>query len=245
MPRTLTTDPRNLYPPTARHYHSDLSIWLSVDPMSDKYPGVSPYTYCGDNPVRLVDEDGRTWETPEDNELADNLIQQAQTNIHQNERRIANLSSNKFKVFLYKNEISSLKRENEYLYEGIANITNMTNDASTIYHFEYISSGDGEVFKTTNGTQNIRYRNYAMAWHETVHIGDARNNPSIWGFDNNSCLGTTEENLYKSEVRAYSSQYSFDHSSMRSANGSIINSIDDVRVWININTIYRPLKRQP
>ena len=43
----------------ARHYNSDLSIWLSVDPMSDKYPGVSPYVYCANNPVRLVDKDGR------------------------------------------------------------------------------------------------------------------------------------------------------------------------------------------
>ena len=58
MPRTLSTAPCNLYPPLARHYNSDLSIWLSVDPMSDKYPGVSPYTYCANNPVRLVDEDG-------------------------------------------------------------------------------------------------------------------------------------------------------------------------------------------
>ena len=46
-------------PPAARHYHPTLSIWLSVDPMADKYPGVSPYTYCGNNPVRLVDPDGR------------------------------------------------------------------------------------------------------------------------------------------------------------------------------------------
>ena len=45
----------------ARHYHPALSIWLSVDPMSDKYPGVSPYAYCGNNPVKLVDPDGREW----------------------------------------------------------------------------------------------------------------------------------------------------------------------------------------
>ena len=45
--------------PAARHYHPTLSIWLSVDPLADKYPGVSPYTYCGNNPVRLVDPDGR------------------------------------------------------------------------------------------------------------------------------------------------------------------------------------------
>ena len=43
----------------ARYYNSDLSIWLSVDPMSDKYPSLSPYVYCADNPVKLVDVDGR------------------------------------------------------------------------------------------------------------------------------------------------------------------------------------------
>ena len=45
--------------PCTRHYNSDLSIWLSVDPMSDKYPSTSPYAYCANNPVRMVDPDGR------------------------------------------------------------------------------------------------------------------------------------------------------------------------------------------
>ncbi len=44
----------------ARYYNSDLSIWISVDPLADKYPNLSPYTYCANNPVRLVDPDGRT-----------------------------------------------------------------------------------------------------------------------------------------------------------------------------------------
>ena len=44
-----------------RHYNSDLSIWLSVDPMSDKYPSTSPYTYCGNNPVVLKDPNGSTY----------------------------------------------------------------------------------------------------------------------------------------------------------------------------------------
>ena len=30
----------------SRYYSSDLSIWLSVDPMSDKYPSMSSYVYC-------------------------------------------------------------------------------------------------------------------------------------------------------------------------------------------------------
>ena len=43
----------------SRYYSSDLSIWLSVDPMSDKYASLSPYVYCADNPVKLTDSDGR------------------------------------------------------------------------------------------------------------------------------------------------------------------------------------------
>jgi len=42
----------------SRYYSSDLSIWLSVDPMAAKYPSLSPYVYCANNPVRLVDPDG-------------------------------------------------------------------------------------------------------------------------------------------------------------------------------------------
>ncbi len=42
----------------SRYYSSDLSLWLSVDPMSGKYPSLSPYVYCADNPVKLVDPNG-------------------------------------------------------------------------------------------------------------------------------------------------------------------------------------------
>ncbi len=44
----------------ARYYDSDLSgLFLSVDPMADKYPNISPYAYCAWNPVKLVDPKGR------------------------------------------------------------------------------------------------------------------------------------------------------------------------------------------
>ena len=43
----------------ARYYWSEvLTSWLSVDPMADKYPSMSPYSYCAWNPVKLVDPDG-------------------------------------------------------------------------------------------------------------------------------------------------------------------------------------------
>ena len=43
----------------ARYYDSDiLTGWLSVDPLADKYPGLSPYNYCALNPIRVIDPNG-------------------------------------------------------------------------------------------------------------------------------------------------------------------------------------------
>jgi|GEM_PF-6514804 len=43
----------------ARYYESSLSVWLSVDPMSDKYPHESSFAYAGNSPVIFIDPDGR------------------------------------------------------------------------------------------------------------------------------------------------------------------------------------------
>jgi RHS repeat-associated protein len=38
--------------------HELMTMWLSVDPLADKYPSISPYSYCAWNPIKLVDPDG-------------------------------------------------------------------------------------------------------------------------------------------------------------------------------------------
>jgi RHS repeat-associated protein len=43
----------------ARYYDSDLSVWLSVDPLADKYPSTSPFLYVENNPIMFYDPDGR------------------------------------------------------------------------------------------------------------------------------------------------------------------------------------------
>jgi len=42
----------------ARSYDPALATWTSVDPLAEKYPNISPYAYCVDNPVNAIDVDG-------------------------------------------------------------------------------------------------------------------------------------------------------------------------------------------
>ena len=42
----------------ARQYHPALHRWMTPDPLSEKYYGVSPYAFCNNDPVNFVDLDG-------------------------------------------------------------------------------------------------------------------------------------------------------------------------------------------
>ena len=43
----------------ARWYDPVLARWHAVDPLAEKYPDVSPYVYCMNNPVNNIDPDGK------------------------------------------------------------------------------------------------------------------------------------------------------------------------------------------
>ena len=43
----------------ARYYWSEGGFFLTTDPLSSKYPNVSSYCYTLNNPIRLIDPDGR------------------------------------------------------------------------------------------------------------------------------------------------------------------------------------------
>lgn len=48
-----------LYYYGARYYDPKISIWLSVDPLMEKHPNMNPYVYCLQNPISMIDPDGR------------------------------------------------------------------------------------------------------------------------------------------------------------------------------------------
>ncbi len=43
----------------ARYYDAALGIWLGVDPLAEKYAGISPFVYAANNPIKYIDPDGK------------------------------------------------------------------------------------------------------------------------------------------------------------------------------------------
>ena len=42
----------------ARYYEPRLSLWMSTDPMQEKYPNINSYCYTSNNPIKFIDPDG-------------------------------------------------------------------------------------------------------------------------------------------------------------------------------------------
>ncbi|MBQ0048333.1 MAG: RHS repeat-associated core domain-containing protein [Prevotellaceae bacterium] len=51
----------NEYDYGARQYDPAIAQFTTVDPLCEKYYHISPYAYCGGNPVNRVDPDGKDW----------------------------------------------------------------------------------------------------------------------------------------------------------------------------------------
>ena len=180
----------------ARYYSSDLSLWLSVDPMSDKYPSLSPYNYCAWNPMRLVDPDGK--------ELDDYYNLKGELIKHTEE------GSNKYLVLTKGNTVDD---------DRILALPSQ----STIDKFEKIFNGSGKFEKgiaveengnsssiVTGGKDHISKEQWAPAINEIVNRGGTINflahlhpldlGEMIVGSPDPSDMDRSEGNFYNSKI---------------------------------------------
>ena len=64
----------NYYDFHAQFYDPLGGTFLTVDPLAAKYPEISPYVYCANNPVRFIDPTGRDiWEINEKGEIVQRI----------------------------------------------------------------------------------------------------------------------------------------------------------------------------
>ena len=207
----------------SRYYSSDLSIWLSVDPQASKYPSLSPYVYCANNPIKLVDPNGEQWETDDDAVLANRLILKAERLIKRAENKIVKLQGQierereKGKINNISNKqalIDYYNTEKSYLQDGVDNITYMGETTEHKFHFNISDNTKSNVIQRENGNSKIIdinvYSGYIeeTSWHECVHVGDWLAGKYQHGFSK-GVLGTFDGNHGDAEEHAYKSEFYF------------------------------------
>ena len=111
----------------------ELRKWLSVDPLADKYSNISPYAYCGWNPIKFVDPDGRYFD---------------ETNEETAQKIEAELFTKKIYAALGNN---NQMRE---LYSTWKDIQDMRNDPHHDFRFESISASESDPVTQYGGTKS-------------------------------------------------------------------------------------------
>ena len=53
----------------ARYYEPRLSLWMSTDPLQEKYPDINSYCYTYNNPINLTDPTGMDWVEGKDGDI--------------------------------------------------------------------------------------------------------------------------------------------------------------------------------
>jgi RHS repeat-associated protein len=131
-----------LYYYGARYYDPRTSIWLSVDPLAEKYPSISPYAYVANNPLRYIDPDGREIVIP--------------TNLKGSERRtimrnLRKLTDDKLSYDKSTGKVTISEHRTGKLTEGTSLINNLISDTHTST-ITVGAKGSGNSANPTNWT---------------------------------------------------------------------------------------------
>ncbi|MBQ4442178.1 MAG: RHS repeat-associated core domain-containing protein, partial [Bacteroidales bacterium] len=219
----------------SRYFSSDLSIWLSVDPQASKYPSLSPYVYCADNPVKLVDPNGE--DIFPDKSFIGTTYEKVHNYLLNNNKSYSRackpfVSSKSFNLYLNCDAASiptGKKGHTNYTY------TYRTEDSQNVYPgTKYIATTvkSTESFHPELAEGDISLWHFYIVIHEMGHTGEAFNHKlainnkhhngfmalidkqiGIWNELNDAlCLGLSsiqiqELSMYGAEESSYFNQY--------------------------------------
>ncbi len=192
----------------ARYYDPVISRWLSIDPLAEKFTGLSPYNYTANNPVMLVDPDGRYFDRKNDKK-AKKYQQKIQKRISNLERKMNRLKKHGRSVGDLNERINELKQSNR-------DINDMRNDKNREYRYSSYKSkiakkhnivGPTTIYGGTNKKGDdviLMFTEEKMSsiLHESRHGGQvARNELNI---------KTGENYGVSDEISAYRAGYAWD-----------------------------------
>ncbi len=158
----------------ARQYNPVTAHWDRMDPLCEKYYSVSPYAYCANNPVRYIDQDGKSTKVKL---LEDGTYQVIGGDINDKDRNIYVYTQDENDEYTIKGESIGVSATMTSFYNsddknpsnrwgGIINPKDnsgilflndimVKNTPNLIEYMYYARNGEKYDFKVTNGTNSV------------------------------------------------------------------------------------------
>ena len=160
----MTASNYGLYDFSARYLHTSLGRFTTIDPLAEKYPSISPYTYCNGNPVRYVDPDGMFF-----NDANEKRALRMEKKL---DRKVKSLSKEAERKEKRNEDSGDLHERIKELNKSIQDIKDMRDDANTEYLYKY--ADHAEIYGDNIDSQNvvfIYFEDFETQVHESRHGG--------------------------------------------------------------------------
>jgi hypothetical protein len=219
-------------------YDPALGRTFQLDPASDEFSAFSPYSWVANNPISLIDPDGKRWKDPdEDQKKANsisNVFRKRETSLAKKEERIQKrIDKAESKGNIGKVERLTSKKENvtamkEDMVLAQQEITAMGADPEKTFTFNQLEEGSSAGYISTDneGTTVINYTgDRGNLIHELKHAAQVQQGLLVGERGTDLFTPNAGFSLRKSEVQAYQRQfaagYSLPKSGFRAPNGTI------------------------
>lgn len=230
----------NEYDSQARMYYATIMRTTTMDPMSESYYSVSPYAWCGNNPVNRIDPDGRKWKTKRDAQIAQRLAKRARSNIDKQLSRMRKLQAKRTKCGSERKKakidrkIADAQIQIQSLGKLEKNITLLTETENNTYTFNTVNGKLATLERSDGGTMIINnYGSEGSQAHELTHAAQYENGELIYIGDNTIFQPTVAGGFLELEVKAYQTEYSISGEIPQSENGEVESVTDIDAEWVS------------
>ena len=197
----------------ARYYNPLYGRWFAPDP-EKQHP--NPYIYCGNNPVMLLDPDGRKFRWPWIFQFWLQTIQEREDAIRKSEDwdKIFEILNNKDaytqeKIDEAKRKYDEYNESLKLLRQDRENLIKMNDDKNLYLLKKVAPETPANIYKNDKGDITVEYSSEGVFAHERVHVVqwlDDKNGEFMFN-DRGILVHINNTNDYGYEAQAYKMQY--------------------------------------